>query len=181
MVCNRCNLVVEGVLQSLNYENAKVSLGEIDFGNSEVSEDQISQIQKALEPLGFELINDRKSKLVETIKKLVIELIQTQDGLQQLKLSDYLTNKIPYEFYYLSRLFSSVENITLERYYILQKTEKAKELIVYDELSLTEISFQLGYSSLAHLSKQFKSITGFSPGRYRELRDTDTRISIDLL
>jgi len=174
-------MVVTSVLNGLNLQPEKTSLGEADFGDYVPSDAQIKDIWERLEPLGFELINDKKSRLIEQIKKQVIKLIQKQDGLPHAKLSDYMTKNIAYEYNYLSTLFSSIEGITIERYYINQKIEKVKELLVYDELSLTEISFQMGYSSLAHLSNQFKSVTGLSPSHFRSLKSVKSRISIDKL
>jgi AraC family transcriptional regulator len=181
MVCNRCVIVVRRALDDLGFSFKHVALGEVDFGENIISNDQIKRLETALGPLGFELINDKKSKLIEDIKKRVIELVLHQDGVHHIKLSDYLSKNFAYEYNYLSNLFSSVEGITLERYFILQKIEKVKELIVYDELSLTEISFQTGYSSLAHLSKQFKSVTGLSPSHFKGLRNPNLRNSIDNL
>lgn len=181
MVCNRCNLVVSDVLTNNGFENVAVSLGEIDFGGTSPSDDQVTTLENQLEQLGFELISDKKSRLIEQIKKSVIELVQKQDGLHHTNLSEYLIQNISYEYNYLSNLFSSIEGITLERYFILQKIEKVKELLVYGELSLTEIAFQTGYSSLAHLSNQFKSVTGLSPSHFKGLKDTKLRKSIDNL
>lgn len=181
MVCNRCNLVVGDVLNKFGFKAAKVSLGEVDFGSQTVSQDQLDGLQKEFEQLGFELINDKKSRLIETVKKHIIQLVQEQDGLLDIKLSDYLTKHIAYEYNYLSSLFSSVEGITLERYFIHQKIEKVKELLVYDELSLTQIAFEVGYSSLAHLSNQFKSVTGLSPSHFKGLKNAKLRNSIDKL
>ncbi len=181
MVCNRCIMVVTSVLNDLKLNPVKISLGEVDFGDYALSDAQVSDIWKQLEPLGFDVINDKKSRLIEEIKKQVIKLVQKQDGLPYSKLSDYMTKNIAYEYNYLSTLFSSVEGITIERYYINQRIEKVKELLVYDEFSLTEISFQMGYSSLAHLSNQFKSVTGLSPSHFRSLKSVKSRISIDKL
>ncbi len=179
MVCNRCNIVVTDILAKLGLNGAAVSLGEVDLGDITISPAQTETLQKQLEELGFELINDKKSRLIETIKKRVIELVRQLDGQDHIKLSDYLTKHIAYEYNYLSSLFSSVEGITLERYFILQKIEKVKELLVYDELSLTEISFQTGYSSLSHLSNQFKSVTGLSPSHFKGLKNSKLRKYID--
>ncbi|VAX05074.1 Transcriptional regulator, AraC family [hydrothermal vent metagenome] len=181
MVCNRCIIVVTSVLNDLELRPVNISLGEADFGDYALSDAQVSDIWARLEPLGFEVINDKKSRLIERIKKQVIKLVQKQDGLPHSKLSDYMTENIAYEYNYLSTLFSSIEGMTIERYYINQKIEKVKELLVYDELSLTEISFQMGYSSLAHLSNQFKSVTGLSPSHFRRLKSVKSRISIDRL
>lgn len=174
-------MVVTSVLNDLKLNPVKISLGEVDFGDYALSDAQVSDIWKQLEPLGFDVINDKKSRLIEEIKKQIIKLVQKQDGLPYSKLSDYMTKNIAYEYNYLSTLFSSVEGITIERYYINQRIEKVKELLVYDEFSLTEISFQMGYSSLAHLSNQFKSVTGLSPSHFRSLKSVKSRISIDKL
>ena len=181
MVCNRCNLVVSDVLDKNGFPNAVVSLGEVDFGDETLSDMQTTILEAELEGLGFELINDKKSRLIEKIKKTVIQFVRKQDGLHHTNLSDHLSKSIAYEYNYLSSLFSSIEGITLERYFILQKVEKVKELLVYDELSLTEIAFQTGYSSLAHLSNQFKSVTGLSPSHFKGLKDNKLRNSIDNL
>ncbi len=181
MVCNRCILVVENVLKQEGIDDVSVSLGEVDFGAITISEDKIEALDQKFEELGFELINDKKSRLIEKIKSVVIELVHHQDGLENTKLSDFLTRHVTYEYNYLSSLFSSVEGMTLERYYILQKVEKVKELLVYDELSLTEIAFQTGYSSPAHMSNQFKSVTGLSPSHFKGLKNAKLRNSIDNL
>ncbi|MEZ5758902.1 MAG: AraC family transcriptional regulator [Emcibacteraceae bacterium] len=181
MVCNRCIMVVEDILAKRGINSARVSLGEVDLGNIVISETEIINLEKDLEKLGFELINDKKSRLIESIKKAVIDLVQLQDGLHHINLSEYLGRHIAYEYNYLSSLFSSVEGITLERYFILQKIEKVKELLVYDELTLSQIAFQTGYSSLAHLSNQFKSVTGLSPSHFKKLKNTKLRKTIDNL
>ncbi|PCI33598.1 MAG: AraC family transcriptional regulator [Alphaproteobacteria bacterium] len=183
MVCNRCVMVVADALEDLGLPQRAVILGEVDFGDQTISPPQLDRIRDRIEPLGFDLISDRKSRLIEAIKQKIIELVQAQnqEGLVHQKLSDYLTQHIAYEYNYLSTLFSAVEGLTIERYYIQQKIEKVKELLVYDELSLTEISFQLGYSSLPHLSSQFKSVTGLSPSHFRGLKSTKLRHSIDKL
>tara|TARA_R110002096_G_scaffold327314_1_gene521394 strand:+ start:16106 stop:16627 length:522 start_codon:yes stop_codon:yes gene_type:complete len=171
--------VVESQLSELKIPVARVSLGEVDFDETVLTDEQLTLFKQKIESFGFELIGDKRSRLIETIKRLIIELVQKQDGLRELKLSDYLTRNIAYEYSYLSTLFSSVEGITVEKYCINQKIERVKELLVYDELSLTEISFQLGYSSLAHLSTQFKSVTGLSPSHFKNMKNTTLRNSID--
>ncbi len=181
MVCNRCLLVVENVLKQEGIEGVSISLGEVDFGPASINDEQIEALGHKFEKLGFELINDKKSRLIEKIKSVVIELVHHQNGLENTKLSDFLTKHIAYEYNYLSSLFSSVEGMTLERYFILQKIEKVKELLVYDELSLTQIAFQTGYSSPAHMSNQFKSVTGLSPSHFKGLKNAKLRNSIDNL
>ena len=181
MVCHRCIIVVSDALKVLDIAPQYVTLGEVDFGDRVLSDHELTGIRQKIEPLGFEVIGDKRSRLIESIKQQIIALVQQQDGLLQVKLSDFLSKQIAYEYNYLSSLFSSIEGMTIERYFILQKIEKVKELLVYDELSLTEISFQLGYSSLAHLSNQFKAITGLSPSHFRGLKNTKLRNSIDNL
>lgn len=181
MVCNRCIFAVNNILQNEGLAQATISMGEVDFGPLPISETQIEALRQEFEKLGFELINDKKSRLIEKIKSHVIDLVQQLDRDEHLKLSDYLTKHIAYEYNYLSSLFSSVEGITLERFFILQKIEKVKELLVYDELSLSEIAYQTGYSSLAHMSNQFKSVTGLSPSHFKGLKDSKLRNSIDNL
>lgn len=180
MVCNRCIMAVSEILDKAGM-NAKVTMGEADLGNATLTAKQANDLKRDIESLGFEIINDKKSRLIETIKKHVIELVQQQDGLEHINLSDYLSKHMAYEYNYLSSLFSSVEGVTLERYFILQKIEKVKELLVYGELSLTEIAFQTGYSSLAHLSNQFKSVTGLSPSHFKGLKNTKLRRALDKL
>lgn len=179
MVCDRCIHVIKSELAELNAPVARVSLGEVDFGKMMLSDVELKFFREKIEAFGFELIGDKKGRLIENIKKLIIELVQKQDGLLDLRLSDHLSKNIAYEYSYLSTLFSSVEGITVEKYFINQKIERVKELLVYDELSLTEISFQLGYSSLAHLSNQFKSVTGLSPSHFKKMKNTMLRNSID--
>jgi len=181
MVCDRCNLVVSELLSDLKFNPVSVVLGEVDFGEKELTSTEIESIRVAIEPLGFELINNKKSRLIERIKASIIEMVHSQEALKPVKLSDYLKNKLNYDYSYLSTLFSSVEGITIEHYLINQKIEKVKELLVYDELSLTEISHRLGYSSLAHLSGQFKKVTGLSPSHFKQLKDHLQRRSLDKL
>lgn len=178
MVCNRCILVVESELRRMGFDIKSVSLGEVQL-NQELSEVQKKQISESLNTFGFELINDKKSRLIEQIKTLIIDLIHHADDEKlRVNLSDYLSEKLNHEYSYLSNLFSKIEGITLERYFILQKVERVKELLVYDELTLGEIAFQMNYSSAAHLSNQFKKVTGLSPSHFRQIR-IDKRTPLD--
>lgn len=178
MVCDRCKLVIDQVLSNLGLHAINITLGEVEF-SQKIQDSELGKIQAAISPLGFELISDKKSRLIENIKKAIIELIHGQEEINQIKLSVYLNNKIHYDYNHLSQLFSSVEGITLEQYFIHQKIERVKELLVYDELSLTEIAHQLGYSSLAHLSGQFKKVTGMTPSHFKGLRDSSRRRPLD--
>ena len=136
-------------------------------------------IKEGIEPLGFELIDDRKSRIIESIKNLIIALVHQTDEFSKIKISDYLRDNLRYDYNYLSNLFSSVEAVTIEQFWINQRIEKAKELLLYDELNLTEISHRLGYSSLAHLSRQFKKVTGLTPSHFKRLKDANGRRSLD--
>jgi len=181
MVCDRCNLVVSEMLRGLKFNPVSVVLGEVDFGEKELTSAEVEAIRVEIEPLGFELIDNKKSRLIERIKASIIEMVHRQEEMEPIKLSDYLKNKLNYDYNYLSTLFSSVEGITVEQYLINQKIEKVKELLVYDELSLTEISHRLGYSSLSHLSGQFKKVTGLSPSHFKQLKDARQRRPLDKL
>lgn len=181
MVCDRCILVVSNLLHEFKLQPVSVQLGEIELGDTELSPDVIALLSDSLAALGFERINDKKSQLIESIKTLLIQLVQHSDGEARPKLSDYLSKSLHHDYHHLSHLFSGVEGITIEQYLINQKIEKTKELLVYDEQSLTEIAYRLGYSSAAHLSGQFKKVTGMSPSQFRQMRDTSQRRSLDKL
>lgn len=180
MVCERCKTAVAGVLKKLQLPAAAIELGEIDFGEFELEDSRRLELQTELESLGFEIIDDKRSRLIEKMKRAVIELVRKSgDEFQRAKLSDYLKQNLHYDYSYLSGLFSSVEGVTLEQYLIQQKIERVKELLVYDELNLTEIAHELGYSSLAHMSAQFKKVTGLSPSHFRGLKDAKRRRPLD--
>lgn len=169
MVCNRCKWVVKTELEKLGHEVMVVNLGEVELKN-EASASQLQHIEKKLEEFGFELISDKSSVLIEQIKTLIIELVQKPDELEKQNLSQYLSQHLHKDYSALSKLFSEVTGITIEQYFILQKIERAKELVVYDELSLTQIAWELGYSSVAHLSSQFKKVTGLTPRYFKNLK-----------
>jgi AraC-like DNA-binding protein len=169
MVCNRCKWVVKTELEKLGHEAIVTNLGEAEL-KDEPNEQQLYEIQKKLEEFGFELINDKSSVLIEQIKTLIIELVQQPQEQEKQNLSQYLSQHLHKDYSSLSKLFSEVTGITIEQYFILQKIEKAKELLVYDELSLTQIAFDLGYSSVAHLSSQFKKVTGLTPSHFKNLK-----------
>lgn len=169
MVCNRCKWVVKTELEKLGHEVMVVNLGEVELKN-EASADELQNIENKLQEFGFELISDKSSVLIEQIKTLIIELVQKPDELEKQNLSQYLSQRMHKDYSALSKLFSEVTGITIEQYFILQKIERAKELIVYDELSLTQIAWELGYSSVAHLSSQFKKVTGLTPRHFKNLK-----------
>ncbi len=170
MVCNRCVLVVRQELERLGYTVDHVSLGEAEIKKEALSEDDLKRIDESLLPLGFERIDDRKGRLVEAIKKSVIGIIHSPRVDRRYNWSDVLSEELHYDYNYLSTLFSSMEGITLEQYIIRQKIERVKELLFYDELTLSQIAVQLGYSSVAHLSAQFKKITGLTPSELKKNR-----------
>ena len=181
MVCDRCKLVVRQELGKLGFNPLKVTLGEVTLADDQIPQEKLKQLDQALLAFGFERIDDRKARLIEHIKNKVIEMIHYGDpGNRKFNWSDILSESLHYEYNYLSNLFSSVEGITLEQYIIRQKIEKVKELLFYDELNLSQIAHKLGYSSVAHLSAQFKKITGFTPSELKKSRDIDrSRRSLD--
>jgi len=171
MVCNRCIKVVGEELEKLGIPVVSIELGRVKLKNP-LHEEEIVKVKDVLSENGFELIDDKKSRTIERIKTLVIELIHYQkEKAQHINFSDFIASEIGYDYSYLSNLFSSVEGTTLEKYIISQKIEKVKELLVYDELTLSEIAFQLGYSSVQHLSNQFKKVTGLSPSHFKHIKE----------
>lgn len=174
MVCNRCITVVKQELERQGLHPQKMSLGEVVIQEDSLSDDQQNKLDAALIAHGFERIDDRKARLIESIKNKIIKLIHHSEKLDlKLNWSTVLSEAVHYEYNYLSNLFSSVEGVTLEQYIIRQKIEKVKELLFYDELNLSEIADKLGYSSVAHLSGQFKKITGFTPSEMKKSREID--------
>lgn len=180
MVCDRCILAIKYVLENQDLTALSVNMGSVEFMH-DLSDEQKENFSKAVERLGFELIEDRKGRIIENIKQIIIDLVTGMDALSELKLSSFFSKALHYDYNYLSSLFSAVEGITLEQYLIQQKVEKAKELMIYDELNMSEISDKLGYSSLAHFSGQFKKITGLTPSNFKRQRDTRQRKSLDKL
>lgn len=168
MVCNRCVLVVKQELDRLGLPVEDVQLGEIQLAK-EITSNERAQIEQALTPLGFELIDDKKSLLIEKIKAIIIELVHHQDSDIKQNLSDVLSSKLEQDYNYLSGLFSAIEGTTIEKYFIAQKIERVKELLVYGELSLSEIAYHLNYSSVAYLSNQFKKVTGLTPSHFKKV------------
>lgn len=177
MVCNRCIMVVKSELEKLGFQPLNLTLGEVELEKKLSNKDKIT-IDNHLQDFGFELIDDKKSRLIGQIKSLIIELVHQQNSELKSNLSDYLGSKLHHDYTYLSNLFSEVEGTTIEKYFIAQKIEKVKELLVYDELSLSEIAFQLHYSSVAHLSSQFKKVTGLTPSHFKNIK-TDKRKPLD--
>jgi AraC-like DNA-binding protein len=168
MVCNRCIVAVKALLDDLGLAYASVQLGEVTL-QKEPSEAQLRLLKEGLSALGFELLDDSKRKLIEKIKTIIIEQVHYSGENEQYNLSHLLSSKLHKDYSYLSHLFSEVEGTTIEKFGIRQKIEKAKELLVYNELPLSEIAFQLGYSSVAHLSAQFKKVTGLTPTHFKNM------------
>ena len=170
MVCNRCIRVVREELSALGFSVRDIELGEVKIVG-ELTAGDLDRISMMLDDNGFELIDDRKSQIIKQIKTLIIEYIHhNREKPDHMNMSDFLARELAHDYSYLSHLFSSVEGTTIEKYLINQKIEKVKELLMYDELSLNEIAFKLGYSSVQHLSIQFKKVTGLSPSHFKKLR-----------
>ncbi|QJD94997.1 helix-turn-helix transcriptional regulator [Mucilaginibacter robiniae] len=174
MVCHRCKLAVEAELQQSGYHPTQVELGEATI-TEDLSTEQLATLDTRLKRMGFELIDDRKSRLVEKIKNLIVQLVHHQTEPLTINLSSYLADQLHYEYNYLSNLFSDTEGITIEKYYISQKMEKVKELLIYNELTLSEIAYQMGYSSVAYLSSQFKKETGLTPSHFKAIKENKRR------
>jgi AraC-like DNA-binding protein len=179
MVCDRCRFAIEGILDDMAVEYVSVGLGEADLGDRDLDEAELEAFREKAEALGFELIGDRKSRLIEGIKSNIISLLGESPESGKVKLSTYLADRLFHDYSYLSSLFSSVEGVTIEQYFINQRIEKVKELLVYDELTLTQIAYRLGFSSLAHLSRQFRKVTGQTPSQFKALRDNSQRQPLD--
>lgn len=171
MVCHRCILAVTAEARKLGLHPVSVNLGELMIAEEQISDTELARFDKALQELGFERIDDSRSRIIEKIKNVVVDRVhQHEEGIRT-TWSDLISSELHYDYNYLSNLFSSVEGITLEQYIIRQKIEKVKELLLYDELSLGEIAWKMGYNSAAYLSNQFKKVTGFTPGQFKKLID----------
>lgn len=182
MVCNRCVMVVKKQLIDMGFIPISVELGEVDLGELELGNSQIKEINSAMLLLGFELLDDKNSKLIEKIKLLLIDYVKNHlSDKYKVNISDYLGAGLNYDYSYISNLFSALSGITIENFLIQLKIEKVKELLIYNELTLSEISYQLGYSSVAHLSGQFKKVTGFTPSEFKKVKENRVRLSLDKL
>lgn len=170
MVCSRCKMVVKDELIKQGLHPMEVELGEVEI-SEELGKEQLAKLDVSLQQYGFALIDDKRSRVIEKVKTLIVDLVQHKDGNLDVNLSDYLSSKLHHDYTYISNLFTQVEGTTIEKYFIAQKIERVKELLVYDELSLSEIANQLNYSSVAHLSAQFKKTTGLTPSHFRNLKD----------
>lgn len=179
MVCSRCKMIVEAAFGKLGIEVLSVELGEVRIKNP-LTKEQLTQLNNRLAAYGFELIGSRKARIIEQIKNCIIRIVHTTGETPDINLSQHLSGKLHLEYHYLSNLFSAVEGITIEQYFIAQKIERVKELLMYDELTLSEISYQLGYSSVAHLSAQFKKQTGVTPTAFKSERTVKRKNIEDL-
>ena len=178
MVCNRCIMVVQQVFERLGYPPVRIALGEVETAKP-LPDETLAELRKDLTGYGFELIDDTKSRIIEKIKTVVIELIRyKKEENIKVNYSAYLESMLSHNYTYLSNLFSDVTGVTIEKYIISQKIERVKELLVYDELTLSEIAFDLGYSSAAYLSVQFKKVTGLTPGHFKQIKE-NKRIPLD--
>jgi AraC-like DNA-binding protein len=167
-------MVVKSTLKKFGLVPVQVELGEVVLEENDISSIK-EQLKKELQSFGFDLLDDKRTKTIEKIKNLIVDLVQNKNSNLQITLSDYLTKELHRDYSALSNLFSQVEGITIEKYYIFQKIEKVKELLVYDELTLSEIAFQLNYSSVAYLSNQFKKVTGLTPSHFKKMRTIKRR------
>jgi AraC-like DNA-binding protein len=170
MVSTRCKMVVKEELKKMGLHFIVVELGEVDIMET-LSIPQREELKKELHVSGLELMDDKRSVLIEKIKNVIIEMVHYSDELPKVNYSDYISEKLQHDYTYLSNIFSEVKGITIQQFIIVHKIERAKELMLYDELNLTEISYKLNYSSVAHLSNQFKKITGLSPSHFKQLKD----------
>ena len=170
MVCDRCKTAVKTEFEKLGFNTVSVSLGEVEIASPSITVAQSDALKSALQKLGFELLEDKKQQLTEQIKAVIIELAHYTDITLKINLSAYLSQKLNLEYAYLSTIFSEIENNTIEQYFIQQKIERVKELLTYGEKSLSEIAFLLNYSSVAHLSAQFKKVTGQTPTAYKTIQ-----------
>ncbi|WP_462221152.1 helix-turn-helix domain-containing protein [Ferruginibacter sp.] len=170
MVSNPCIVIVKEELRKLGYDYVNVKLGEAEISEN-ITNEQIEEIKFALNKFGLEVIEDKKKLLVEKVKNLIIEMVHYEEELPKIKYSYYISQKLNYNYTYLANLFSQTEGITIESFILCHKIEKAKELIVYNELTLTEIASRLDYSSIAHFSNQFKKITGLRASDFKSMKE----------
>ena len=169
MVSLRCKMIVKDELNNMDIQHAAIDLGMVEIPEG-ITQQQREQLKRSLLKSGLELLEDKKSILIERIKNVVIEMIHYSDELPNVNYSDYISEKLNHDYAYLSNIFSEVKGSTIQHFIIVHKIEKVKELLLYDELNLTEISYKLHYSSVAHLSNQFKKITGLTPSYFKKLR-----------
>jgi len=170
MVSARCKMAVKEALKGLGLHFIVVDLGEVEIMEN-ISAEQRGQLASALLNSGLELMDDKRAVLIERIKNAIIELVHHNDEIIKINFSDFISKKLEHDYTYLANLFSEVQGTTIEQFIILHKVERIKELIIYDELNITEIAWKMNYSSVAHLSNQFKKVTGLSPSHFKQLKD----------
>ena len=170
MVCIRCKMAVKDELQKLGFHPVIVELGEADI-TEELDEGELELVRAGMLKYGLELMEDKKSVLIQKIKNIIVELVHYSEEPLVVNLSEYLHTKLNHSYTYLANLFSLVQGTTIEKYFISHKIERVKELLVYNELSLSEIAYLMHYSSVAHLSAQFKKVTGLTPSHFKQLRE----------
>ena len=170
MVSNRCKMAAKDALRTLGLHFVFVDLGEVEIMEN-LSNDQLTRLRNELSKSGLELMDDKRAVLIEKIKKTIVEMIHHTDLEAKTNISDFLSKKLGYNYTYLANLFSEVQGTTIEQFVILHKVERIKELIIYGELNITEIAWKLNYSSVAHLSNQFKKVTGLTPSHFKKLKD----------
>ena len=170
MVCSRCIMVVHQVFESLGYPPVRISLGEVETAKP-IPDDESEKLRITLVGFGFELIDDTKSRLIEKIKNTIVQSIHHTHNDVKVNYSEYIESRLNRDYAYLSSLFSEVEGTTIEKYIINQKIERVKELLVYDELTLSEIADKMGYSNVAYLSNQFKKVTGLTPSHFKQVKE----------
>jgi AraC-like DNA-binding protein len=170
MVCIRCKMVVKSELEKLGLKYAVVELGEVDL-MEEMTTGQHDAFKAAIFRSGLELLDDKKSVLIQKIKNVIIDLVHYSEEPLSVNLSEYLSKKLNHDYTYLANLFSEVTGLTIEKFFIIHKIERVKELLVYNELTLTEIAYKMHYSSVSHISFQFKKITGLTPSHFKKLKE----------
>ena len=170
MVSNRCKMVVKEILKELDLHFVVVELGEVDV-MEDITEDQRIHLKEQLLEAGLELMDDKRSVLIEKIKNIIIQMVHHSNEVIKVNFSDYLSEKLNHNYTYLANLFSEVQGTTIEQYIISHKVERIKELIAYGENNITEIAWKMNYSSVAHLSSQFKKVTGLSPSHFKQLKN----------
>jgi AraC-like DNA-binding protein len=179
MVCIRCKMVVRDELANLGLKHLGVELGEVEL-LEEMTSNQHDAFKVALLKSGLELLDDKKSVFIQKIKNIIIELVHYSEEPLSINLSEYLSQKLNHDYTYLANLFSEVTGVTIEKFFITHKIERVKELLVYNELTLTEIAYKMHYSSVSHLSSQFKKVTGLTPSHFKQLRNKRRSMLEDL-
>lgn len=170
MVSIRCKMIVKAALEKLGLHSATIELGQVVIDET-ISSHQREKLKSSLQKSGLELIDDKKVQLIEKIKGVIIEMVHYDDELPKINFSSHISQKLGYDYTYLANMFSEIKGMTIEHYIIAHKIERVKELIIYDELNLTEIAYKLHYSSVSHLSNQFKKVTGLTPSYFKQLKE----------